>query len=827
MKSSRTRAALIEADYVTRGKKAVIRLVMKRRRFFRLYDENFQPYFYVDSPILDEAQKLIEKLIVKEKNEEVRVERVERVRRLVGSEEKEILRVFCFHPRHVPILRERIKQVGTIYEHNIPFARRYLIDKNLTPMNELEVEREGKNIRKIIGEREWAPKFNMLAFDIETYNPLGTPRAEKDPAIMVSYANENGNGGEREKGEERRARDSEGSDVAECGVITYKKINKKFVASVSDEKKMLEAFCELVKKKDAELLVGYNSAVFDLPYLKKRAEVLKTRLALGRDGSSFKIMRRGLNTFARVKGRIHIDLYPAVRFLGLIGALKVSRFNLGDAYAEMTGEKKLRVKKVDIWRMWDDEEKLGELAEYSLNDALATLEIARRVLPLEIEMAKLVKAPLFDVCGATTGQLVEMLLINEAHRANTLVPNKPSEEEVRRRSLTMIKGAHVKLPQAGIYENIAVFDFRGLYPSIIVSHNIDPSTINCKCCKPGEARAHVSPTGSYFCQSRRGLIPSVLEKLTERRAELKRKLHALKPDSQEYRQLFARSQALKILSNSFYGYLAYARSRWYSKEAGESVTAWGRHYILETARKAEESGFNVLYIDTDGIFILLGDKKKEDALRFMDEINRELPEKMELELEGFYTRGVFVTKKGEAGVGAKKKYALIGEDGRIKIRGFELVRRDWSRVARETQQRVLEAILKEGSREKAMEIVRETIKELRSGKVPLEKLVIYTQLRKRIDKYDIISPELAAAKKAIAKGLPLEEGSMISYIITRTGKTISEKAELADTARDYDANYYIAHQVLPAVMKILKELGCSEDDLKMLGTQQSLKNYFG
>jgi len=325
---------------------------------------------------------------------------------------------------------------------------------------------------------------------------------------------------------------------------------------------------------------------------------------------------------------------------------------------------------------------------------------------------------------------------------------------------------------------------------------------------------------------RRGLIPSVLEKLIDRRAELKKQLRALKPGSQEYTQLFARSQALKILSNSFYGYLAYARSRWYSKEAGESVTAWGRHYILETARKAEESGFTVLYIDTDGLFLLLGDKTREDAMRFMEKINSELPEKMELELEGFYTRGVFVTKKGEAGVGAKKKYALIGEDGRIKIRGFELVRRDWSRVARETQQRVLEAILKEGSKEKAIEIVRETIAELRSGKVPLEKLVIYTQLRKRIDKYDIMSPELAAAKKALAKGLQLEEGSMISYIITRNGRTISEKAELADTARDYDANYYVEHQVLPAVMKILKELGCSEDDLKMLGAQQSLKNYF-
>ena len=91
----------------------------------------------------------------------------------------------------------------------------------------------------------------------------------------------------------------------------------------------------------------------------------------------------------------------------------------------------------------------------------------------------------------------------------------------------------------------------------------------------------------------------------------------------------------------------------------------------------------------------------------MGRANASLPQKMELELEGFYPRGVFVSKKGGGERGAKKKYALLGEDGRIKIRGFELVRRDWSKIAKETQLKVLEAILKEGSKEKAAAIIRE------------------------------------------------------------------------------------------------------------------------
>ena len=96
--------------------------------------------------------------------------------------------------------------------------------------------------------------------------------------------------------------------------------------------------------------------------------------------------------------------------------------------------------------------------------------------------------------------------------------------------------------------------------------------------------------------------------------------------------------------------------RWYSRECGESVTAWGRHFIQDTIEKAEKAGFEVLYGDTDSIFLLRGKKSKEDALAFMKKINGELPGDMELELEGFYPRGVFVTKKvGADGDGREEK----------------------------------------------------------------------------------------------------------------------------------------------------------------------------
>jgi DNA polymerase I len=292
--------------------------------------------------------------------------------------------------------------------------------------------------------------------------------------------------------------------------------------------------------------------------------------------------------------------------------------------------------------------------------------------------------------------------------------------------------------------------------------------------------------------------------------------------------LGSRSQALKITSNSFYGYLGYARSRWYSRDCAAAVTAYGRQYIKETIKESEDHGFKVIYGDTDSVVLLLGDKTKEEAIGFVKDYNKTLPGNMELELEDFYTRGVFVGKKVEKEgdvAGAKKKYAMISESGRIKIRGFELVRRDWSKVARDTQRKVLETILKEGSAEKAAQIVKDVIAELEGGKVPLEDLAINTQLRKKIDSYDVQSPELSAAKKAVQAGVKDKEeveSAVISYVITKSGSSVSDKAMLLEMAKDYDPQYYINKQVLPAVMRILKELNYDEGQLKGKGSQKKL-----
>lgn len=807
----RKKAVFLDADYIYENNRTYARLLVKGKKTTRLLFP-YDPYFYCDAAGKKEE---IAKIAVRKGGEIVIPKKVEIVEKTLGSERKKLLKIYCNKPSDVVALREAIP--FKCYEHGIHYAKRFMLDFNIAPFAVLEYEREGKEIKKFlkIQEDEVAAGkilLKKMSFDIETYNPLGAPRPGKDPAVMISYATDDG----------------------VKGVFTYKKNGKEYTHVCEDEKGMISGFGKKLAEIDPDIIYGYNSSNFDLPYLKARADALKIRFKTGRDGKEFRKIRKGMINGAKISGRLHLDLYPAVRFFGFIGLIKAQEFTLERVYSELTGKKKKMVKRLGIWEMWDKGE-VDELAEYSLGDAEVTLELGETILPLLMELSKLTRMPLFDTSLATSGQFVESLLMQESQSRDEIIPSKPSEAEAAERQKNPIEGAFVKLPEPGIYDNIAVFDFRGLYPSIIISYNIDPARLvkeagEGKGEKEGnegnagkDGRMFVSPTGAKFLKGPKGLIPSTLERLLDLRAGIKKDLKKHEKGSAAYKKLYARSHALKILANSFYGYLGYARSRWYNRACAESVTAWGRKHIQETIERAEKAGFDVIYGDTDSIFLIY--RKKEDVLKFLEEINRHLPEKMELELENFYSRGVFVSKKQEE-KGAKKKYAMLAEDGSIKIRGFELVRRDCSNVAKETQYGVLEAILKEGSKEKAVAIVKETVERLKGGKVPLSDLVIYTQLTKRPEDYDIISPEVAAAKKARARGVPVEKGSVISYVITKSGKSISEKAEVADYAKDYDADYYINNQVLPAVMKILKELGYSEDDLKNKGKQKQLGHFF-
>ena len=165
-----------------------------------------------------------------------------------------------------------------------------------------------------------------------------------------------------------------------------------------------------------------------------------------------------------------------------------------------------------------------------------------------IELSRLVKHSLFDVCRISAGILVEYLLINKSFHSNVLLPNKPPEAVIKQRMMQSFEGGYVKEPKPGLHENIAVLDFSSLHPTIMISHNISPDTVNCehKTCKEKNS----APTKVHFCQKRKGFLSSILEELFNKRIALKKELKKLKDKkSMEYKLLDARQHALKIVLN--------------------------------------------------------------------------------------------------------------------------------------------------------------------------------------------------------------------------------------------------------------------------------------
>lgn len=213
--------------------------------------------------------------------------------------------------------------------------------------------------------------------------------------------------------------------------------------------------------------------------------------------------------------------------------------------------------------------------------------------------------------------------------------------------------------------------------------------------------------------------------------------------------------------------------------------------------------------------IALEEEIKSQAHKFLVDFNATLPESMELEYEGFYRRGFFVTKK---------RYAVI-EDGVIIAKGLELVRRDWAPVAKDTQQGILMAILKDGDVEKAVQIIRKILKKVKPGDVDMKDLIIHTQITKKLSDYKQIGPHVVAAQRLEDKGMKIGRGTIIQYVVVKGKGPISQRAIPFEDSEKYiyDSDYYIDNQIIPAVSRIMESFGYTKQKLKELGEKEKQK----
>lgn len=782
---------LLDSDYKTFNEKAYIRLILKNDSKIETFYKDFDPYIWAvcDENEFESTKDKIEGVTKEVNGKSLFIKKCIPEDRYLFGKKVSAIKIIFNHPSDVPNLRKEIEDLTKIYEYDIPFARRFLIDKNLTPAiyYDFELEKEGnmsfvKNFQ-ITNNQNLSIK--VFAFDIEVYCKA-KPDPKYDPIIMMGIST---------------------NDFDK--VITYKKVTADYIEIVDNELLMMKRFFDILLEYNPDIIYTYNGDSFDFPYIYERAKRLKISHPILNE---IKIDKRGINDSSRISGMVHIDLYPLSRKL-----LSLNKYTLENVYLNFLGKEKTKLQLTEMDKLWEEGTQDGilKIALYNKEDAVAAKDIGAAIGPLEIELSRIVGQNIFDISKMASSNMVEYLLMKRAFQEKTIVPNKPKGSEYLERSSDTYEGGFVLDPQKGLHEHIAVFDFRSLYPSIIIAHNIDPNTIGCDCCN------NTSPDGVNFCLNKKGFIPEILKELIERRVQIKKKL---KETSDRNERTIYQSQqwALKILANSFYGYMGYPRSRWYSKEAASSIASWGRQYIHKAIKIAEDMGLNVLYGDTDSLFVGLGSEDMKKSKEFRDKVNSTLPDFMELEFQGYYRRGFFVSKK---------RYAIIDKENNITTKGLEVVRRDWADIAKKTQEEVLKAILEGKGPEYAAEIVRKTTQELIEGKTPLDSLIIYTQLTMPLSSYKQIGPHVVVARQMKEKGEDIKAGSMISFIVKNGDGMIRDRSYDVETFKNegykYDAEYYIDNQVLPAIMRILKGFGYTEEDLRFSkNVQKTLGDYF-
>ena len=796
----RVRIFLLDADYVVE-RETIVRLwgvTEDGRDVVGLKRED--PFFFVEVSS-KEAKGRIEGFL-RQKGMEIRT--VEEAKRKLRGEERSFLKIVCLRPQDMQKVRDVVKALekrrggdGSVveeYEYAMNFYRRFLIREGIDGSCWVELigERINQGYKVDLAlevhsitclEETHIPELRILAFDLETQEEAGRKRI-----VMASLY---------------------GRDLRK--VITDRKADyPEWVQVVKDERQLVSEALAAIRSYRPHMLVTYYGDSFDFQVLEERCKLLGIKLMLARDESVTKFERRARAESARFAGTIHIDLFNFVRNI-LSPSLQTEVLSLDAVSAELLGDRKIEMDYAEMLEAWKKGKDLSKLATYALKDAELTYRLFELLLPEMLEISRTVGQILFDTSRMTYGQLVEWYLSRKADQEGEIIPNQPKLDEIQRRREETYLGGFVKEPIPGIHEDIAVLDFRSLYPSVIATYNISPETLNCPCCKD---KANLVPGLPYwFCSQREGFVPRVVKGLMEMRKRLKERMR--RAAGGERRLLESRQYALKIIANATYGYFGFPASRWYCRECAESSAAYGRFWIRRAIDEAERRGFAVVYGDTDSLFLTSRGPIKEHVPPFLSSINEEFPGYLELDLQGFYKRGIFVPKEGFSGT-AKKKYALLDEGGNLLVRGLETVRRDWCNLAKDTQRKVLQLTLGERDVEGAIAYVRNVVKRLRRGEIPLRDLIIYEELTKPLSAYKQIGPHVVAARKLKERGVEIAEGTVVTFVITSGHGSISERAEPVEyvSSEDrIDSTYYIEHQLLPPVLRILKVVGIEEKDI--------------
>ncbi len=575
-----------------------------------------------------------------------------------------------------------------------------------------------------------------------------------------------------------------------------------FIQWVIDEKTLLSEFENLVLQLDPDIIIGWNVINFDFRLLNKRAARYGLSLNLGRDRSAMRWRDSPTEKnqgFISIEGRLVIDGIAALK----AEAYSFPSFSLQAMAEHFLGKSKLtdnvdnRMETINH----DFKHNKVKLAKYNLQDCVLVTEIFEQAKLLEYLILRSQLTGLeLDRAGGSVAAFVNLYL-PKLHRKGYVSPNLPEGGGLAS------PGGYVMSSKPGLYNNVLVLDFKSLYPSIIRTFKIDPLGLVEGLKNPEDAIEGFK--GAYFSRDNH-LLPAIITDLWAQRDQAKK-------DNDQ-----ARSQAIKIIMNSFYGVLGSGGCPFYDTRLASSITLRGHEIMQRTSSWIEQKGLQVIYGDTDSTFVLLGD---EFTAEQANEVGESLAEfinaqwhldlaeehqidcQLEIEFETHFSKFLMPTIRGSEH-GSKKRYAGLLKNSRgekLVFKGLENVRTDWTQLAKDFQEQLYQMIFHD---QDPQEFVKQTVLQTLAGERD-QQLVFRKRLRRNLASYvKNVPPHVKAARLAdeqnqkLGKPLNYQNKGWISYLMTLQGP---QPIEYLTAPIDYQ--FYIDRQIEPVADAILPFVG--------------------
>ena len=541
-----------------------------------------------------------------------------------------------------------------------------------------------------------------------------------------------------------------------------------------DEKGMIEDVFKLIE--DYPLLITYNGDGFDLPYLYNRAD----KLGIDKNTNPLYMMRDS----ATLKKGVHLDLYRTLSnraFQIYAFGQKYTDFSLNSVSKGLLNEQKLDYG-VEIDKMT-----LYQIGKYCQNDAYLTYKLTSfnddLLMNLLVVISRIGRMPIDDISRMGVSQWIRSLLYYEHRKNNMLIPRR---EEIDKRSTEVTNDAIIKdkkyrgglvvEPKEGIHFDVTVMDFASLYPSIIKVKNLSYETVRCSHI---ECKKNMIPqTNHWVCTKKNGLTSVLIGSLRDLRVNYYKNMAKNQNLTNEERQLYTVvSQALKVILNASYGVMGAQIFPLYFLPAAEATTATGRHIILDTIEKCRESNVEVLYGDTDSLFV-----KNPTEQQIQTIINQAKNDHgVELEVEKEYRYVVLSDRK--------KNYLGVTKNGKVDVKGLTGKKSHTPAFIKSLFYDILDVLAEVKTidefgkaKSKISSKIAECSRKIQAKEIPLSELAFNVMLSKSLNEYTKTIPQHIRAAKQLESVREIKKGDRISYvkIINKPGVRPVEMAKQSE-----------------------------------------------